>query len=345
MKADRREFIKGAAVLGAAVAAGGAPAATAERSLAFPHLVGKEFQGMEGVHTALFTPFRADGSLNEEMIDREVDYGLRNGVSGFYLTGGTGEGLKLSFDERVRVYRRAAKAAQGRAKLIAHVGCVSSDEAARLARAAADAGCDWVSSVPPVYFGRKFDDALRHYEVIASATSLPFLVYSVGGNEIVPDRDVRIFDIPNVKGMKYTGTDFYAVQRLRWRLKKEVLFLSGSDQHFVAALSFGNVFSGCIGTVQNIVPAHFVKIYEAMRAGDWRTAAVVQDETNRIVEFVCHSHANMSFRKGMMRYIGLDCGSFRAPDPALSEAEYAELERAADAFGLVRRDAALKTAL
>ena len=345
MKADRREFIKGAAVLGAAVAAGGAPAATAERSLAFPHLVGKEFQGMEGVHTALFTPFRADGSLNEEMIDREIDYGLRNGVRGFYLTGGTGEGLKLSFDERVRVYRRAAKAAQGRAKLIAHVGCVSSDEAARLARAAADAGCDWVSSVPPVYFGRKFDDALRHYEVIASATSLPFLVYSVGGNEIVPDRDVRIFDIPNVKGMKYTGTDFYAVQRLRRRLKKEVLFLSGSDQHFVAALSFGNVFSGCIGTVQNIVPAHFVKIYEAMRAGDWRTAAAVQDETNRIVEFVCHSHANMSFRKGMMRYIGLDCGSFRAPDPALSEAEYAELERAADAFGLVRRDAALKTAL
>ena len=295
---------------------------------------------MEGVHTALFTPFRADGSLNEEMIDREIDYGLRNGVSGFYLTGGTGEGLKLSFDERVRVYRRAAKAAQGRAKLIAHVGCVSSDEAARLARAAADAGCDWVSSVPPVYFGRKFDDALRHYEVIALATSLPFLVYSVGGNEIVPDRDVRIFDIPNVKGMKYTGTDFYAVQRLRRRLKKEVLFLSGSDQHFVAALSFGNVFSGSIGTVQNIVPGHFVKIYEAMRAGDWRTAAAVQEETNRIVEFVCHSSPNMSFRKGMMRYIGLECGSFRAPDQPLSEADYAELVKVADAFGLVKRDAA-----
>lgn len=295
---------------------------------------------MEGVFTALFTPFHPDGSLNEGMIDLEIEYGLANGVRGFYLTGGTGEGLKLTFDERVRVYRRAVGAAKGRAKLIAQVGCVSSNESARLAKAAADAGCDWVSSVPPVYYGKKFEDALRHYEIIAKATDLPFLVYSVGGNEIVPDRDARIFDIPNVKGMKYTGTDFYAVQRLKRRLKKEVVFLSGSDQHFIAALSFGNVFSGCIGTVQNLVPGHFVRIYEAMRTGDWRTAASIQDETNRIVEFMCHSHPNMSFRKGMMRYIGLDCGSFRAPDQPLSEADYAELERSADTFGLIKRNAA-----
>lgn len=340
MKTDRRNFIKGTAVLGVTTAAGAAAAEAEKGHDLFPRFTGKEFAGMDGVFTALFTPFKADGSLNEEMIDREIEYGLKNGVRGFYLTGGTGEGLKLTFDERVRVYRRAVRASRGRAKLIAHVGCVSSVEAANLAKAAADAGCDWVSSVPPVYFGKKFDDALRHYEIIASATDLPFLVYSVGGNEIVPDRDKRIFDIPNVKGMKYTGTDFYAVQRLKRRLTKEVLFLSGSDQHFVAALSFGNVFSGSIGTVQNIVPGHFVKIYEAMRAGDWRTAAAVQEETNRIVEFVCHSSPNMSFRKGMMRYIGLDCGSFRAPDQPMSEADYAELVKAADAFGLVKRDAA-----
>ena len=341
MKTDRRGFIKGATALGATVAANGAKAATARRSLAFPSFVGKEFQGMEGVFTALFTPFGKDGSLNEEMIEREIDYGLRNGVSGFYLTGGTGEGLNMTPDERVRVYRRAVRAANRRAKLIAHVGCVNSDEAAKLARAAADAGCDWVSSVPPVCFGGKFEDALRHYSIIASASDLPFLIYAVGGSQINPERDARLFDIPNVKGMKYTGTDFYAVQRMKRRLDKEALFLSGSDQHFVAALSFGNVFSGSIGTVQNVVPAHFVKIYGAMRENRWNEAAAWQEETNRIVEFVCHSHANASFRKGMMRYIGLDCGSFRPPAQALTEAEYEDLVRAADAFGLVKRNQAL----
>lgn len=339
IETDRRGFIKAAAIYmaGSAVSAAGAEGAVPD---VFPRFTGREFAGMDGVFTALFTPFAKDGSLNEPMIDREIEYGLRNGIRGFYLTGGTGEGLKLTFEERVRVYRRAARAAKGRAKLIAHVGCVASEEAARLARAAADCGCDWISSVPPVCFGKKFEDALRHYEIISSATNLPFLIYSVGGNEIVPDRDKRLFDIPNVKGMKYTGTDFYAVQRLKRRLTKEVLFLSGSDQHFIAALSFGNVFSGSIGTVQNICPERFVKIYALMRAGKWAEAAREQETVNRIVEFVCHSHANLSFRKGMMRYIGLDCGSFRAPDAALTEAEYAELEQAADQFGLVKRNAA-----
>lgn len=338
---SRRGFLSGAVALGAAGMTGASHGAEPGRTLAFPKFSGAEFQDMDGVYAALFTPFKADGSLNEEMIEREIEYGLRNGLRGFYLTGGTGEGLKMTVAERACVYRRAVKAAGGRCKLIAHVGCVNSAEAASLARTAADAGCDWVSSVPPVYFGRKFEDAYRHYSIIASATDLPFLIYSVGGSQIDPDRDAKLFDIPNVKGMKYTGTDFYSVQRLRRRLGKEAIFFSGSDQHFVAALSFGNVFSGSIGTVQNIVPAHFVKIYEAMRANRWNEAAAFQEEANRIVEFVCHSHSNASFRKGMMRYIGLDCGSFRPPDAPLTEADYEELVRAADRFGLVKRNQAL----
>lgn len=339
MVTDRRQFISGGA--GAVALADDPGLGIAEPSaVQFPILFGTEFRGMRGVFTALFTPFKADGALNEEMIDREIEYGLKSGVRGFYLTGGTGEGLKLSFDERVCVYRRAVKAIQGRAKLIAHVGCVRSDEAALLARAAADAGCDWVSSMPPSA-DAGFEEAYRHYSIIAAATDRPFLIYAIGGCVIDPDRDKRLFDIPNVRGMKYTGTDFYAVQRLRRRLGKEAIFLSGSDQHFIAALSFGNVFSGSIGTVQNIVPGHFVRIYEAMCAGRWSEAAAWQDEVNRIVEFVCHSHANRSFRKGMMRYIGLDCGSFRPPCEPLTEADYIALVKEADAFGLVKRNQAI----
>ena len=340
MPTNRRMFI--AEGVGALVATGLAKKGMAgPPAVRFPFLAGNEFRKMEGVHAALFTPFAADGSLNEEMIEREIDYGLRNGLVGFYLTGGTGEGLSLAFDERVRVYRRAVRAARGRAKLIAHVGCARSDEAARLARAAAEAGCDWISSMAPSA-DASFEAVRRHYATIAAATDLPFIIYAVGGSVIDPERDARLFDIPNVKGMKYTGTDFYSVQRLRRRLDKETIFLSGSDQHFIAALSFGNVFSGSIGTVQNIVPGHFVRIYEAMRSGYWSEAAAWQEETNRIVEFVCHAHSNKSFRKGMMRYIGLDCGSFRPPFAPLTEVEYAALEREADAFGLVRRNQALE---
>ena len=114
------------------------------------NLTGHEFKGMAGAFAAMFTPFDKKGRVNEEAIDALVEYGLQGGLKGFYLTGSTGEGMLLTNEERVQVYRRAVKAARGRCKLIAQVGCVRTDDSVTLAKAAADAGVDWISSVAPV---------------------------------------------------------------------------------------------------------------------------------------------------------------------------------------------------
>lgn len=292
---------------------------------------------MAGVYTALFTPFTKDNRIDEEMVARLIDYGISNGIKGFYLTGGTGEGLLLSKEERITIYRAAVKAAKGNAKLIAHVGCINTDDAIELARAAADAGCDWVSSVPPVYYGQKPAEVFNHYRLISEATDLPFLIYANGG-VVNPDSDRRFFDLKNVKGMKYTGTTFYDIQRLNNRLDKEVVFFSGSDQHAIAALSFGNLFAGSIGTVQNIIPAHFVKIHNLMLQNNFQAAAELQAEANRVVEFVCHTFPKQSLRKAAMRYIGLDCGQFRPPHEAYTEDDYVDFCAKADALGIFKRN-------
>lgn len=292
---------------------------------------------MAGVYTALFTPFTKDNRIDEEMVARLIDYGIANGIKGFYLTGGTGEGLLLSKEERITIYRAAVKAAKGNAKLIAHVGCINTDDAIELARAAADAGCDWVSSVPPVYYGQKPAEVFNHYRLISEATDLPFLIYANGG-VVNPDSDRRFFDLKNVKGMKYTGTTFYDIQRLNNRLDKEVVFFSGSDQHAIAALSFGNLFAGSIGTVQNIIPAHFVKIHNLMLQNNFQAAAELQAEANRVVEFVCHTFHKQSLRKAAMRYIGLDCGQFRPPHEAYTEDDYVDFCAKADALGIFKRN-------
>lgn len=333
MDTDRRTFIKASMAGVAALASSGSASAQGASSAA----TGGAFADMAGVYTALFTPYTADNRINEEMVERLVEFGLSAGVRGFYLTGGTGEGLLLSKDERKQVYRAAVRAARGRAKLIAHVGCVNTDDAVELARAAADIGCDWVSSIPPVYYGQKPADVFNHYRRISEATDLPFLIYAANG-VVDPERDVRFFKLRNVKGMKYTGTTFYDVQRLRRRLDKETFFVSGSDQHFVGALAFGDVFSGSIGTLQNVIPAHFVKIWKLALANDFRAAAQVQAEANRAVEFVCHTFPKQSLRKAAMRYIGFDCGMFRPPHEPYTEAEYADFCAKADALGIFRRN-------
>lgn len=316
MKVTRRDFILGATSLPVAM-----PAEQGVDEMRGRDAANGGAEEMSGVFTALFTPFKQDYSLNEEMLERLVEFGIANGVKGFYLTGGTGEGLLMSVEERAKVYKRVVRTAHGRAKSIAHVGCIRTSDAVSLARAAADAGCDWVSSMPPVYYGVKPSDVFNHYRMISEATDLPFMIYANNG-VVDLEWDARTFDLKNVMGMKYTGTDFYSVQRLAGRLSKKAVFFSGSDQHMIAALSFGDLFCGAIGTIQNVVPAKFVRLYSLMRENNVSSAAKMQHNINRIVETVCHTYPKHSLRKAVMRYIGMDCGQFRPPHEPYTEDEY-----------------------
>jgi len=276
--------------------------------------------GMAGAHAALFTPFDKKGRVNGDAIDALIEHGLKGGLKGFYLTGSTGEGMLLTNEERKYVYDRAVKAAKGRAKLIAQVGCVRTDDSVALAKAAADAGVDWISSVAPVYFGQNFPSTLRHYKAISEATDLPFLIYAFNST-LVPERDVKLFDLGNVKGIKYTGSNFYACEKLKRTLDKETIWFNGCDELLVSALAMGDVFAGGIGLNYNIIPRHFAKICELCAKNDFKAAAKWQLEVNRLVDLVVGAFSdNWSDFKVLMKAVGIDCGCCRAPYAPLTKA-------------------------
>lgn len=338
MRLNRREFLAASAGAAAGTLPCDAAGAVDQSAPApSPKTFGDAaFEGMAGAYAALVTPYKKDGSLNEEMIERLVEHGLANGLRGFYLTGSTGEGFLLSADERTRVYERTVKAARGRAKVIAHVGSVSTDEAVGLARRAAKAGVDWVSSTAPVYFGQNFDAAFAHYKAIAGATDLPFMIYSIGA-QVVPDRDARFFELPNVKGMKYTGYAYWTVKQLRRRLPKPAIFFAGADEQELCAFAYGDTFSGCIGTTDNMIPAHHARICALAAEGRFAEAQPLMDDVVRFVDLVV-SAPNASYWKSVMRYIGLDCGPARSPaGRPLSEDEYQAYAAKVDALGFIER--------
>jgi len=279
-----------------------------------------DFKDMAGVYSAMISPFKKDGSLNEAAVEQMVEFGIQSGLHGFYLTGGTGEFTLMSVAERKKLYRRAVKAANGRCKLIAHVGATRTDDAVELARYAADIGCDWVSSVAPIYYGQNATAQFAHYKMISEASDLPLMIYSFG-NTLVPDRDLKLFDLKNVKGMKYTGSDFYAVQSMRRKIGKETFFVAGRDELLGCALALGDTFQGGIGTSYNMIPRHFVALYEASLKGDGAAVARLQSEINRFVELLVGC-PNWSCWKAFMLVHGIDCGSARMPcGPGLSEKE------------------------
>lgn len=333
---NRRSFLKLGTLAGVTTAVSAQSKAVTPPAAALPVPDGPVFAGMAGAYAALITPYKPDGSINEEMIEKVVAFGLANGLRGFYLTGSTGEGFLLSVEERKRVYARAMKAAGGRAKMIAHVGCLTTEDSVTLARYAAKIGIDWVSSVAPVYFGQTFDAAYAHYKRISEATDLPFMIYSLG-QTIVPERDVRLFELKNVMGMKYTGYAYWTVKTLRRRLPKPAVFFAGADEQELCAFAYGDTFSGCIGTTDNMVPAHHAEICRLAAEGRFAEAGKWMDEVVRLVEHVV-GQPHASYWKSIMRYIGLDCGPARSPaGQPLTEAEYAAYAAKLDSLEFLKR--------
>ena len=329
---NRREFLGSAAFAAAGLGAKATEGMSAAPVDTFPKLSGPEFSGMEGAFVPIFTPYKKDGSINADMIGRMVEHLLGNGIKGFYVGGSTGEHVMLSLDERKYLAEAAIKAVAGRAKTIIHVGCTYTEDSVKLAKHAEKCGADWIATLGPLVFGQNFEASYYHFDRIASATALPVMIYC-WHRDLDPARERKFYDISGIKGMKYTGRDFAAVQEMRWMVDKEIVCFVGDDPHLLGGLAMGGLFSGGIGTTYNVIPKEFVSICALAKAGRFAEAAPVQKRANRVLYAMwANTRSNFSFFKAAMRYFGFDCGFARSPfGRPITEDEYAAFAKKLDA--------------
>ena len=112
----------------------------------------KKFK-LHGLVAATHTPLHADGSLDLDKVPAQAAILKRQGVTGAFIGGSTGEGVSLTIDERKKLAEAWESAAPAHSlKLVVHVGHTSSAEASDLARHAADHGADAISTMAPFYF-------------------------------------------------------------------------------------------------------------------------------------------------------------------------------------------------
>ncbi|MBO7742080.1 MAG: dihydrodipicolinate synthase family protein, partial [Victivallales bacterium] len=111
-----------------------------------------------GIMPAMITPIDANGKVVEECVNRMVEDQLAAGVTGFYVTGGTGEGVLITKEQRFAMVEAVVKANRGRGKVIVHTGSINADEGIELTRQATAAGADGISSIlPNIYFSFSYD--------------------------------------------------------------------------------------------------------------------------------------------------------------------------------------------
>lgn len=285
-----------------------------------------------GVYSALFTAYDEQGEVSAERMRALIDFQLERGLSGAFITGSTGEGLLLDDSERKRVVEIAVAALKGRGLSIVHVGHTSTKVAAELARHAESVGADMVCSVPPIYYPVGPEGVLLHYRTIAESVSLPVLVYSIPavvGVNLSDDLWLRLFEIPNVVGMKYTAADLFYMRNVMELLGEQALVFSGSDEMGLPAMVMG--CDGSIGTTQNVAPEWFVKIREAFLSGDLATAQRLQFEINRFIKFWLE-HGRADAVKSVAALRGVPVGGVRPPLVPCSPENRAAVEKYAREF-------------
>ncbi len=199
-----------------------------------------------GMATALITPFRDDGSVDEDGLRRLVDFQEENGANVLIPCGSTGESATLSHEEHIRVVEIVRDQAK-HAKIIAGAGSNSTAEAVYLSKASADLGCDGILSISPYYIKPTQEGIYQHYKTISESIDIPLIIYNVPGrtgSNISAETTLRLAELPNIAAIKEASGNVNQIQEVLCRRPKGFEVLSGDD-----GLTFALMGMGCDGVI------------------------------------------------------------------------------------------------
>lgn len=270
--------------------------------------------------TAMITPFKEDGAVDFERAAELARNLVASGNDGLIVTGTTGEGPTLTEDEKLELYR-VTKRAVGEASIIAGTGNYNTAESIHLTREAEKCGVDGALLVVPYYNNPPQEGLYRHFKAIASATSLPCILYNV------PPRSPRNLDaatlkrlaeIDNVVGVKEASGKLEQFNAVISAVPDGFLVYSGNDSDTHTIMSLGGY--GVISVSAHLVAGRTKRMIELLAAGRTAEAAAIHLELLPLVEALFWQPNPMPVRAALNE-LGFRVGTPRLPLIDLTDAE------------------------
>lgn len=272
-----------------------------------------------GSLVALITPFK-DGRLDEQALERMVEWHIKNGTHAIVPTGTTGESPTLSNEEHVRVVEIVASVAKGRIPVMAGAGSNNPVEAVHYSQEAQKAGADGLLHVAGYYNRPNQDGLYAHFKMVHDNTDLPIFVYNIPGRAIVnvlPETLARLAKLPRIMGIKDATGDLARPWIERTLIDRDdFTWLSGEDGTQVSYNVAGGV--GCISVTANIAPTLVAKVQNLTLENKWQEAAALQHKLMRLhaLMFKMPSPAGAKYGASLL---GLCSDEVRLPVMPLSD--------------------------
>src|SRR5216684_3829410 len=211
---------------------------------------------LRGCGTALVTPFRRDGSLDEAALRSLVAWQVESGIGFLVPCGTTGETPALSADEARRVVEITIEVAAGRVPIVAGATSNATRDAVEKAKAmAAIRGVDAILTASPYYNKPTQEGQYQHFKAIAEAVDKPLVLYNVPGRtaaNIEPATLGRLAKIRNIIAVKEASGNISQIAEVFNHVPESFLVFSGDDAVTLPVVSLGGV--GIISVASNEIP-------------------------------------------------------------------------------------------
>lgn len=226
-----------------------------------------------GCGTALVTPFRRDGALDEATLRKLVARQIEAGIDFLVPCGTTGENPTLTREEHLRVVQISVEESRGRVPVLAGAGGYNTAEVISLARQIAALGADGLLSVTPYYNKPTQEGLFQHFRAIAAAVPLPIVLYNVPGRtgaNLEPATVARLAEVENIVGIKEASGNISQVSAILSRVPANFLVLSGDDAVALPLIALGGC--GLISVVSNEIPREMATLVRLCMRGDFAGA-------------------------------------------------------------------------
>jgi 4-hydroxy-tetrahydrodipicolinate synthase len=290
-----------------------------------------------GCGTAMVTPFRRDGALDEAALIRLIHRQIEAGIDFLVPCGTTGESPTLSREEHLRVVELTVDVAKGKIPVLAGAGGYNTAEVIALAREVAAIGVDGILSVTPYYNKPTQEGLYQHYRAIASATTLPIILYSVAGRtgvNIEPPTVKRLAEIDNIIGIKEASGSISQMAAILNTVPEDFLVLSGDDGIALPLIALGG--RGVISVVSNEIPEEMTYLTALCLKGDFTRAREIQRRYQALME-VNFVESNPIPVKAAMAEMGLLEPVWRLPLVAPKAENQERIRDVLASLGLVER--------
>src|SRR5271170_322298 len=294
---------------------------------------------LSGCGTALVTPFRGDGSLDEETLSELVEWQIDCGIRFLVACGTTAETPTLNHEEWLRVIALVTETAAGRVPVLA--GCTHNatlEAVARAAEAASVPGVSGILTANPFYNKPGQEGQYRHFRAIAEAVPCPVVLYNIPsrtGTNLEPATILRLAeDVHNIQGVKESSGNLQQIAELIHLLPQGFSVLAGDDVMALPVIALGG--AGLVSVASNEVPAEMTRLVAAALAGDWATARALNRRCFRLItaNFWESSPGPAKSAKAMM---GRLKENYRLPMVPVTAATRQKLQALAKELGLLSK--------